>query len=93
MIENKDAQYIYNQLFFYFKAFQNLFPDDWPVPLYFNNKDDLEMHAEYVLKSRKSQLVKTNGFGAIMRLFPLVYKEGNREYDDYYSFYNHSKGE
>lgn len=80
---NKDSQEIYNQLFYYFKAFQKTFPNDWPVPLTFNNDDELNAHSIKVLKDQKSQLVKTNGFGAILNLFPEVYKRTNGEYQSY----------
>lgn len=80
---NKDTQEIYNQLFYYFKAFQKAFPDDWPVPLSFNTNEDIELHSIKVLKVHKSQLVKTNGFGAIMRFFPEVYKETKGNYERY----------
>jgi len=86
-IEEMEMQYIFNHLFFYFTAFQDVFPEDWPVKRgenYLSNKE----HADYVLKSRKSQLVKTNGFGAIMKLFPLVYKkvENNIDSDIYFNY-------
>jgi hypothetical protein len=70
-------------LFYYFKVFQSFFPDDWPVPKSFKNVLELEKHAEYVLKERKSQLVKTNGFGAILRLFPPVYLASEGNYKGY----------
>jgi DGQHR domain-containing protein len=79
----KDTQEIYNQLFYYFKAFQKAFPNDWPVPLNFNTTEEIEEHSNIVLKIQKSQLVKTNGFGAIMRLFPEIYKATNGNYNNY----------
>lgn len=86
-IESHDAQYIYSQLFVYFKVFQELFPEDWPVPVEFSNYIELEKYSENVLNVRKSQLVKTNGFGAIMKLFPLVYKKmSSHNVSDYYFF-------
>ncbi len=50
-------QNCYDQLFYYFKVFQSVFPDEWPVPKNFKNVLELEKHAEHVLKERKSQLV------------------------------------
>jgi DGQHR domain-containing protein len=82
-LKDKDVQSIYDQLFFYFKSFQRTFPEDWPVPLKFENDEQLEIHATKVLKERKSQLVKTNGFGAILRLFPDVYKLTSKDFKDY----------
>lgn len=72
MFSSKEPQIVFNHLFYYFRAFQQSFPEDWPVPLAFNNNKELEKHAFNVLKIRKSQLVKTNGFGAILRAFPKV---------------------
>lgn len=92
-IENESAQYIYNQLFYYFKAFQIIFPNDWPVPEKYDSYDELTNHAGEVLKVRKSQLVKTNGFGAIMRLFPLVYARVDKGYSDYYNFLRPLEGQ
>lgn len=80
---NKDTQEIYNQLFYYFKAFQKAFPNDWPVPLNFKTNEEIEAHSNKVLKIQKSQLVKTNGFGAIMRLFPEIYKTTKGDYNNY----------
>jgi len=82
-LKDQDVQSIYDQLFFYFKSFQKTFPDDWPVPLKYENEEQLEIHATKVLKERKSQLVKTNGFGAILRLFPDVYNFTKKDYKDY----------
>lgn len=45
-----------------------------------NNLNQFTDYSNYVLKVLKSQLLKTNGFGAIMMLFPCVYnkvKESN----------------
>ena len=86
-IIDKDVQYIYNHLYYYFAAFQEIFPLDWPVKRECDSGTN-QSYADYVLKERKSQLVKTNGFGAIMKLFPLVYtkvKDYN-ENDLYYAY-------
>jgi DGQHR domain-containing protein len=80
---NNFLQEIYNQLFFYFKSFQKVFPNDWPVPQVFKDYQELDDYAEKVLKIRKSQLVKTNGFGAIVRLFPEIYKNSNKSFNSY----------
>lgn len=83
------TQEIFNHLFKYFKAYQETFPDDWPVPLSFTTIEQLEKHANNVLKIRKSQLVKTNGFGAILRAFPYIYnliKTSNYTYKEVVSF-------
>jgi DGQHR domain-containing protein len=83
LVNSKDKQTIFNHLFYYFKAFQNVFPEDWPVPINFSNSQELEKHSQFVLKQRKSQLVKTNGFGAILRAFPTVNKLANNDEKDY----------
>jgi DGQHR domain-containing protein len=82
-IKDKNIQDIYDQLFFYFKSFQKTFPEDWPVPLNFEDDNELELYATHVLKERKSQLVKTNGFGAILRLFPEVYMLAEMNFKGY----------
>ncbi len=86
------TQEIYNQLFYYFKAFQKVFPNDWPVPNDFKTIQELEQHADQVLKEFKSQLVKTNGFGAILRLFPEVYRTTNGKYEKYVESIGKLKG-
>lgn len=65
-----DIQDKYDVLYSYFQLFQNLFPEDWPVPIESENMthDELEAHSDKVLRGRKSQLMKTNGFGAIIKL-------------------------
>ncbi|MGN6297574.1 MAG: DGQHR domain-containing protein [Ginsengibacter sp.] len=78
LIGNNEVQIIFNYLFYYFKAFQKTFPEDWPVPIQFNSVDELDSYANYVLKIRKSQLVKTNGFGAILRAFPFITQTANQ---------------
>lgn len=68
-----NTQNIFDNLFYYFRAYQESFPNDWPVPLKFSNNNEIDRHAEKVFKEYKSQLVKTNGFGAIVRAFPFIY--------------------
>ena len=88
LIKEKNAQIIFNHLFLYFKAFQITFPDDWPVPIDFNSIEELEKHSYEVLKIRKSQLVKTNGFGAILRAFPEINIMSNNNSEKYKSIIN-----
>lgn len=85
-------QDIYNQLFYYFKSYQVTFPEDWPVPVTFQNDEQLYQHAYEVLVVRKSQLVKTNGFGAIMKVFPEIYVQSNNEYKKYLQIIEKLKG-
>lgn len=77
------TQTIYNELFYYFKSYQKVFPNDWPVPNSFESNEQLEEHSDFVLKHRKSQLVKTNGFGAILRAFPMIYEKAKGNYSEY----------
>lgn len=88
----ENEQYIYEQLFFYFRAFQRTFPRDWPVPIDFHTIDQLDEHAKLVLRERKSQLVKTNGFGAILRLFPKVYNLSGGKFEGYLETISKLKG-
>lgn len=71
---NADPHVIFDHLVFYFRAYQKTFPHDWPVPLQFQSNLELDSYSRTVLKERNSQLVKTNGFGAIVRAFPLIYE-------------------
>jgi len=80
---DQNEQKIFDQLFYYFKVYQKLFPEDWPVPLKFTSIQEVDKHSHFVLKVRKSQLVKTNGFGAILRVFPKVYNESHERFDGY----------
>ncbi|WML48494.1 DGQHR domain-containing protein [Neobacillus sp. PS3-34] len=88
-----DIQDIYSQLFYYFKAFQYVFPEDWPVKEDFLDNEDLMEYSRYVLKVRNSQLVKTNGFGAIMQLFPKVYKFTSGGFQDYLNIIEKLRGQ
>lgn len=80
-----EPQIIYEQLFFYFKAFQSVFPDYWPVPKNYKSDEDVDGYSRYVLKEIRSQLTKTNGFGAIMLSYPSLYEKSSQNYDSYVS--------
>ncbi|MCG3708451.1 DGQHR domain-containing protein [Aliarcobacter butzleri] len=69
-----NMQKLFNLLFFYFKAYQNVFPDDWTVPVDLDKFREIELKERsiFILKDRKSQLLKTNGFGAIIKAFPFI---------------------
>jgi DGQHR domain-containing protein len=82
-LAKRETQTIFDHLFYYFKAYQEAFPQDWPVPLRFFTNADIDKHAEMVFKENKSQLVKTNGFGAIMRVFPFIYNIALGEHKEY----------
>lgn len=82
-LKDYSLQDSYTELFYYFRAFQKTFPEDWPVPLPYENEKQADEHAEMVLKNNRSQLLKTNGFGAIMRAFPTVFSISNGNFDKY----------
>lgn len=84
---------IFKVLFYYFRAFQKTFPNDWPVLLDYQSLRELEDHADEVLKQRKSQLVKTNGFGAIVRAFPYVLDSCNNEPEKFFDKIGNLKGQ
>ena len=89
-ISNQD---LYNHLFSYYTAFQKVFPNDWPVPIQHNdNIEELDRYASEVLIQRKSQLVKTTGFGAIMNVFKFIYEEANGDYKKYCSIVKKLQG-
>jgi len=73
-LRGEKVQVIFDNLFLYFRAYQKSFPQDWPVPLEFSSIKEMEEYARVVLKVRNSQLVKTNGFGAILRAFPRIFE-------------------
>lgn len=90
---NANTQEIYDHLFLYFKSFQKVFEADWPVPLENKSEEELEKYADKVLKEKKSQLVKTNGFGAILKLFPHIYKKiNNKDFKNYFEKISKLKG-
>lgn len=87
--ENRGQQFVYDNLFLYLKCFQRIFYDVWPVweaKDYVNGQEFFE-HSNYVLKVQKSQILKTNGFGAIMLLMPYVVNmlDSNYNYKNYYA--------
>lgn len=58
-----------NVIFNYFEAIRDTFPSDWPVLK--ENPDD-EEYVKYVLKEKKSQLAKTLGVGAFIKVLHKV---------------------
>lgn len=91
-LSKHNTQAIFDNLFYYFKAYQETFPEDWPVPIKFFNNKDIDKHAEKVFKENKSQLVKTNGFGAIMKAFPFIYNIALGDYKKYKSLIEKQAG-
>lgn len=96
-LKDKDIQEKYNHIFMYLKAFQKTFKEDWPVPDVNTTKslslDMLDKYADNVLKNRKSQLAKTNGFGAIYQVFPKIYEKSDKDYNNYYDIIKTLKNE
>lgn len=87
-----NTQEILNHLVYYFRAYQKTFPEDWPVPYDQMSTADLDNYAHNVLKVRNSQLVKTNGFGAILRAFPLIYSLATGDPSQYLRLVEMQKG-
>lgn len=88
-----DIQTLYNELFYYFRAFQKTFPLSWTIPLDINKygHKELERYIK-IIKKRKSQLVKTNGFGALLLAFPIIYKMTNGDPKMYLNIISELKG-
>ncbi|EQB89739.1 hypothetical protein M918_19255 [Clostridium sp. BL8] len=58
----------------------------------YNNPNQFIDYSNYVLKIQRSQLLKTNGFGSIMLLFPFVYNEVKEaNYEKYFNIINSLK--
>lgn len=64
-----DIQKVYDELCDYFEVLQRTFPEDWPKPLAKHTDEDIDAFSHKVLKVRKSQLAKTNGITAMLRLY------------------------
>ena len=81
---DKDNE-IYFSLFRYLKAFQTVFQDYWPVLAKSNSNEEFNNYSYYIIKEKKSQMLKTNGLGAIFKLFPYVYNKlgKNASFKDY----------
>ncbi len=82
-LSSVSTQELYNQLFYYFRSYQKTFPTDWPVPLQEMPESERDQYSDEILKVERSQLLKTNGFGAIMRAFPDIYKMSGQTFDGY----------
>ncbi len=67
-LKSKTLQERYDILFDYFTLVQRLFPEDWPKPLEAKSNEEIDAYSKNVLRERKSQLAKTNGFTAMLRL-------------------------
>lgn len=58
-----------NILYLYFESIRSVFPQDWPV---LKNDPNNEEHANLVLNKKKSQLSKTLGVGAFLKVLPHI---------------------
>lgn len=67
--KDADVQYIYDELFDYFTVVQRMFPEDWPKPVGTYSDEEIDAHSFKVLKERKSQLAKTSGVAAMLRVY------------------------
>ncbi len=93
-INYDDVQYMYTQIAYYLKSFQRLFQDQWAVLE--NAKDEQEFwnHSNRVMKELKSQMLKTNGLGGILRAFPKIHDSLglNPTYKQYFELLGSLKG-
>ncbi|MDF2607398.1 MAG: putative dgqhr domain [Bacillales bacterium] len=72
VLSDFDLKRQFNVLFNYFNAIREVFSDDWPVlEGNFDNKQQ-ESRAKDILKNKKSQLSKTLGVGAFLKVFPYL---------------------
>lgn len=62
-------QFIYDELFDYFSVLQHAFLHDWPKPLGKHGDEEIDIYSSKVLRERKSQLAKTSGMTAMLRLY------------------------
>lgn len=80
---NLDEQRSFNALYYYFSAFQEAFPRDWPVLKGETDWLRQDEYAKYVLNERKSQLSKTLGIGTLLAVFPQVFEQARFERSQY----------
>lgn len=93
--QKKEQQFIYENIFLYLKCFQRTFRQFWPVleKGSYESKKEFWENSDDILKCQKSQILKTNGFGAIMLLFPdVVRKLDHLDYQSYYAMIQRLKG-
>ncbi len=74
--KGSDVQDIYDELFDYFVVLQQAFPEDWPKPLGHKSDEEIDRYSDMVLRERKSQLAKTNGMTAMLRLYNWLVEKG-----------------
>lgn len=74
-LKSKSLQERYDSLFDFFTLVQSLFPEDWPKPIHACSDAEIDAYSNMVLKVRKSQLAKTNGLTAMLRLYNWMEEE------------------
>ena len=89
----ENYQKMYEKVFFYLKAFQRVFQEQWAVLEDAPDVSSFRIHSEINMKDKKSQALKTNGLGAIIRAFPIVYSSVvSQDYQSYYDIVNRMNG-
>ena len=93
-IDFNDLQLMYTHISLYLKSYQRSFPEQWPVLEECKDDKIFWNHSNEVLKKQKSQMLKTNGLGGILRAFPTIYKTitKNAVFKDYYNLISTLKG-
>lgn len=86
-IDYKETQYMFSNIVYYLKSFQMVFPEQWPVLDSFESNEKFWEHSNTVLKINKSQMLKTNGLGGILKAFPSIYKSlgKNPTFEQYFN--------
>lgn len=82
---DNESQKMYGNIFAYLKVYQRIFQMQWAVLENASDSKKFKEHSEKNMRIDKSQALKTNGLGAIMRAFPEVYKAVERQ--DYQSYF------
>lgn len=91
--KDDDNQKMYENIYLYLKCYQRVFQNQWAVLENFPDTETFRTHSEKIMKKDKSQALKTNGLGAIVRAFPIVYKAVERKnYQSYFEIVNRLKG-
>ncbi|MDY6388281.1 MAG: DGQHR domain-containing protein [Fibrobacter sp.] len=81
----EDSQKMYESIYLYLKCYQRIFQNQWAVLENATSVSEFRAHSAKIMKIDKSQALKTNGLGAIMRAFPMVYKAVKQQ--DYQSYF------
>lgn len=92
--EIDDLQLMYTHISYYLKSYQRSFPEQWPVLEECKDDNSFWNHSKNVLKKQKSQMLKTNGLGGLLRAFPAIYRKvtKNAIFKDYYNLISTLRG-